>query len=102
VILFVNPRATRPKNRRFPLSLMAVGAALPRSVSWKIVDENLPNIDVLAAIRRQVEERAGTADPWISRHSRLLAWLAAADRRLARPLARFGDHIAYLFERVER
>jgi hypothetical protein len=29
MILFVNPRATRPANRRFPLSLMAVGAALP-------------------------------------------------------------------------
>ena len=29
MILFVNPRATRPTNRRFPLSIMAVGAALP-------------------------------------------------------------------------
>jgi len=32
MILFVNPRATRPKNRRFPLSLMAVGAALPEAI----------------------------------------------------------------------
>jgi hypothetical protein len=29
MILFVNPRPTRPKNRRFPLSFMAIGAALP-------------------------------------------------------------------------
>ena len=29
MILLVNPRATRPGNRRFPLSVMAVGAALP-------------------------------------------------------------------------
>ena len=28
MILLVNPRATRAKNRRFPLSVMAVGAAL--------------------------------------------------------------------------
>jgi hypothetical protein len=43
MILFVNPRATRPKNRRFPLSIMAVGAALPEGVNWEIVDGNLPN-----------------------------------------------------------
>ena len=37
MILFVNPRATRPSNRRFPLSVMAVGAALPPDTSWEIV-----------------------------------------------------------------
>jgi len=42
------------------------------------------------------------AEPWISRHPRLLAGLAAADRRLARPLAPFGDHVLYAFERLER
>jgi anaerobic magnesium-protoporphyrin IX monomethyl ester cyclase len=63
VILFVNPWVTRPRNRRFPLSVMAVGAALPASVSWEIVDENQPRIDALAEIRRHVEARRGTADP---------------------------------------
>ena len=63
MILFINPRATRPRNRRFPLSLMAVGAALPPSVSWEIIDENMPRMDVVAAVRRHVEQRAGTADP---------------------------------------
>ena len=29
MIILVNPRATRPTNRRFPLSVMAIGAALP-------------------------------------------------------------------------
>jgi hypothetical protein len=29
MILLVNPRATKPKNRRFPLSVMAIGAVLP-------------------------------------------------------------------------
>ena len=46
MIVFVNPRATRPKNRRFPLSIMAIGAALPAGVHWEIVDGNLPDADV--------------------------------------------------------
>ena len=40
------------------------------------------------------------AEPWISRHPRLLAWLAAANRRLAGPLAPLGDHVLLAFERV--
>lgn len=39
------------------------------------------------------------AEPWISRHPRLLAGLEAADRIAARRLALFGDHILYRFER---
>ena len=54
MILLVNPRATRPKNRRFPLSVMAVGAALPECTAWEILDENLPYLDVLAEIGRHV------------------------------------------------
>jgi Fe-S oxidoreductase len=57
VIILVNPRATRPANRRFPLSLMAVGAALRGSVSWEIVDGNRPAIDPLTEIIRHVESR---------------------------------------------
>ena len=63
MILFVNPRATRPKNRRFPLSLMAVGATLPATIDWQIVDENKPDIDVPAEIASIVAARAGTHDP---------------------------------------
>lgn len=63
MILFVNPRATSPKNRRFPLSVMAVGAALPSSIRWEIVDGNLPGLDVLAEIRRQVARSKATSDP---------------------------------------
>ena len=63
MILFVNPRATRPDNRRFPLSLMAVGAALPPHVGWEIVDGNLPDIDVLADITAHVQRQAGGPDP---------------------------------------
>ena len=63
MILFVNPRATRPKNRRFPLSLMAVGAALPEGVEWEIIDGNRPSVDPLAEIAAHIERRRGTADP---------------------------------------
>ncbi len=57
MIVLVNPRATRPSNRRFPLSLMAVGAALPSGVDWEIVDGNLPEPDPLNAIVQHVESR---------------------------------------------
>lgn len=63
MIILVNPRATRPSNRRFPLSVMAVGAALPADISWEIVDGNLPGIDVLAVISDHVERQAPGADP---------------------------------------
>ena len=63
MILFVNPRATRPGNRRFPLSVMAVGAALPEGTTWEIVDGNLPDIDVLGEIAARVDARAGSRDP---------------------------------------
>jgi SAM-dependent methyltransferase len=41
------------------------------------------------------------AEPWISRHPRLLAAMAAVDRRLSRLCAPLGDHVLYLFERIE-
>ena len=63
MILLVNPRATRPSNRRFPLSVMAIGAALPKDVSWEIVDGNLPDMDVLTVITGHVEGQAEGADP---------------------------------------
>ena len=63
MILLVNPRATRPANRRFPLSVMAVGAALPPGKSWEIIDGNLPGMDPLAAISDWVERQARLRDP---------------------------------------
>lgn len=63
MIIFVNPRATRPKNRRFPLSIMSVAAALPDGVSWEIVDGNRPGCDPLAEIAGMIEARAGGPDP---------------------------------------
>lgn len=63
MILFINPRATRPKNRRFPLSIMAVGAALPQRITWEIIDGNLPGIDILACTQEWIDRRAGGKDP---------------------------------------
>lgn len=40
------------------------------------------------------------AEPWITRHPRLLAAMEALDRRLSRPLAALGDHVLYQFRRT--
>jgi SAM-dependent methyltransferase len=42
------------------------------------------------------------AEPWISRHPRLLAMLERLDHVLAGPLAGLSDHILYHFERRRR
>ena len=63
MILLVNPRATRPANRRFPLSVMAIGAALPSGVSWEIVDGNLPDADPLGDVDAWIRSREGGPDP---------------------------------------
>jgi anaerobic magnesium-protoporphyrin IX monomethyl ester cyclase len=63
MILFVNSRATRAKNRRFPLSIMAVGAAIPAGVTWEIVDANLPGSDPLVELAQKIDARRGGPDP---------------------------------------
>jgi hypothetical protein len=40
------------------------------------------------------------AEPWISRHPRLLAALERLDTIVERPLAILGDHVLYQFERT--
>ena len=63
MIIFVNPRATKPENRRFPLSIMAIGAALPPEISWEIVDGNLPGSDVVQSVTDLVERQGLLGDP---------------------------------------
>ena len=41
------------------------------------------------------------AEPWMSRHPRLLGVLEALDRVAGRPLAPFADHILYKFLRID-
>ncbi len=40
------------------------------------------------------------AEPWITRHPRLLAAMESIDRVVSRPLASFGDHVLYQFRRT--
>jgi SAM-dependent methyltransferase len=65
---------------------------------------------VIAAMRPwfRLERRIGigifvppsAAEPWISRHPRLLGAMEALDRIVQRPLAALGDHILYQFRRT--
>ena len=41
------------------------------------------------------------AEPWISRHPRLLGGLEALDRGLSKPLADWGDHVLHRFVRTD-
>ena len=41
MIIFLHPRATKPKNRRFPLAILSVAAVLEGSEDFVIVDGNL-------------------------------------------------------------
>jgi hypothetical protein len=41
------------------------------------------------------------AEPWISRHPRLLGALERLDRAAAAPLARLGDHVLFHLERTD-
>lgn len=40
MILLLHPRATRPKNRRFPLSILAIAAVLEGNEEYAIIDGN--------------------------------------------------------------
>jgi len=63
MIVLVNPRATRPPNRRFPLSVMAIGAALPEGTTWTIVDGNRPDVEPLRDVSELVEQGRRNQDP---------------------------------------
>ena len=41
------------------------------------------------------------AEPWMSRHPRLLSLLDRLDRIVSRPFAMFGDHVLYRLERTD-
>jgi radical SAM superfamily enzyme YgiQ (UPF0313 family) len=63
MILLVNPRATKPRHRRFPLSVMALGAALPEGASWEILDGNLPGADLARDLPARVEAARASNEP---------------------------------------
>lgn len=67
MILFYNPKATKSRNRRLPLSILAVAAVLEGKEDYAIVDGNLdphPTESLIARIReRPVELLAVTVMP---------------------------------------
>src|SRR5580693_5299643 len=67
MIVLYNPKATRPRNRRFPLSILAIAAVLEGTEEVAIVDGNLdpqPTETLLAILRKHpVELLAVTVMP---------------------------------------
>ena len=64
MIILFNPRATKPRNRRFPLSVMALGAVLEGREDYKIVDGNLdenPTQTILDLVRQNNVELLGVS-----------------------------------------
>jgi len=56
VILFYNPKATRFRNRRFPLSILSIAAMIEGKEEYDIVDGNLdpdPTASLIARIQQQ-------------------------------------------------
>lgn len=59
MIILFNPRATKPRNRRFPLSVLSLAAMLEGKEDYRIVDGNLdpnPSETIGALIRNHVVE----------------------------------------------
>src|SRR5260370_19003078 len=67
MIVLYNPKATKPRNRRFPLSILAIAAVLEGREEFAIVDGNLdpqPTETLLALLREhRVELLAVTVMP---------------------------------------
>jgi radical SAM superfamily enzyme YgiQ (UPF0313 family) len=64
MIILFNPRATRPRNRRLPLSVMALAAVLEGREEYRIVDGNLdenPTATILELIRQHNVELLGVS-----------------------------------------
>jgi radical SAM superfamily enzyme YgiQ (UPF0313 family) len=56
MIILLHPRTTRPKNRRFPLSVLALAAVLEGKEEFEIVDGNV-DADPLASLDRIMREQ---------------------------------------------
>jgi anaerobic magnesium-protoporphyrin IX monomethyl ester cyclase len=59
MIVLYNPKATKPRNRRFPLSILAIAASLEGREEFAIVDGNLdphPTESIAALLRKHAVE----------------------------------------------
>jgi radical SAM superfamily enzyme YgiQ (UPF0313 family) len=67
MILFYNPKATRPRNRRLPLSILAIAAVIDGNEEYTIIDGNLdpnPTESLIALIKEHpIELLAVTVMP---------------------------------------
>jgi anaerobic magnesium-protoporphyrin IX monomethyl ester cyclase len=64
MIILLNPRATKPRNRRFPLSVMALAAVLEGREEYEIVDGNVednPVEIILELVRTRNVELLGVS-----------------------------------------
>jgi anaerobic magnesium-protoporphyrin IX monomethyl ester cyclase len=64
MIILFNPRATKPRNRRFPLSVMALAAVLEGREDYEIVDGNVddkPTETILNLVRRNKVDLLGVS-----------------------------------------
>jgi radical SAM superfamily enzyme YgiQ (UPF0313 family) len=62
VIILFNPRATKPRNRRLPLSVLSLAAALEEREEYRVVDGNLddnPTATILQLIDQHHVELVG-------------------------------------------
>ena len=67
---------------------------------WEITSAMRPWFRLVGRRGIGVVVPPSAAEPWISRHPRLLSAMEAIDRVVAGPLAGLGDHVLYHFERV--
>ena len=62
MIILYHPRATRPRNRRLPLAVLALAAVLEGKEDYEIVDGNLednPTARILELINNNTVELLG-------------------------------------------
>jgi len=62
MIILFNPRATKPRSRRFPLSILALAAVLEGREEYEIVDGNLdprPTETILRLLGERAVELIG-------------------------------------------
>src|SRR3982074_1204832 len=55
MVILLHPRATRPKNRRFPLSVLSIAAVLEGKEPYEIVDGNV-DPDPMSSLDRIMRE----------------------------------------------
>jgi SAM-dependent methyltransferase len=68
--------------------------------SWEITNAMRPWFRLVRRRGIGVFVPPSAAEPGISRHPRLLSAMEAIDRVVSGPLAGFGDHVLYQFERI--